>query len=79
MMTDDRRDILAELHALSELAPDMRFGQLIVNLSHLALGATDSATWDVEDDDMLTAIRRLTGQLAERESAAIALQPAGSS
>ena len=79
MMTDDRRDILAELHALSELAPDMRFGQLIVNLSHLALGATDSATWDVEDDDMLTAIRRLTRQLAERESAAIALQPAGSS
>ena len=79
MMTEDRRDILAELHGLSELAPDMRFGQLIVNLSHLALGATDSATWDVEDDDMLTAIRRLTRQLAERESAAMALQSAGPS
>jgi len=79
MMTEDRRDILAELQGLSELAPDMRFGQLIVNLSHLALGATDSATWDVEDDDMLTAIRHLTRQLVERESAAMALQSAGSS
>lgn len=76
MLTDDRRDILSELHRLSELAPDMRFGQLIVNLSYLALGATDSATWDVEDEDLLAAIRRLTQRLADRESATIERQPA---
>ena len=44
---------------LSELPPDVRFGQLIANLSNLAIGSTNEAIWDMEDEQLLAAARRL--------------------
>ena len=47
---------LAELHSLF---PDWRFGQMIANLT-TAVGATEAgAIWDVEDEQLLAAARRL--------------------
>ena len=37
MIEPTRQEILARLARLSELAPDMRFGQLVANLAFLAV------------------------------------------
>ena len=49
MIEPTRREILHELERLSELTPDVRFGQLIANLSYLAVGPTNEAVWEMED------------------------------
>jgi hypothetical protein len=66
MITEQRREILQLLERLSELAPDVRFGQLIANLSYLALGPTNEAIWDMEDEQLLAAIRKHIAELAAR-------------
>jgi hypothetical protein len=55
-VTDELMDALSELRLLF---PDWRMGQLVANLA-MAAGATDAnAIWEVEDDRLLTAARRL--------------------
>jgi len=66
MITTDRQEILRLLGQISELAPDVRFGQLIANLSYLALGPTSEAIWDMEDSDLLAALRQHLDDLSER-------------
>lgn len=56
---DTRDELITALQELSAAMPDMRFGQLIINLSYFAREPSDSATWDVEDDELLAAARRL--------------------
>jgi hypothetical protein len=53
-----RRDVLQALGELSEAFPEWRLGQMIANLAVVARGATSEAIWDVEDDELLAAIRR---------------------
>lgn len=53
-MTLTRREILRTLEALSERYPEMRFGQLVINISNWATETPD-ATWDVEDEEFLAA------------------------
>ncbi len=65
MTTRVRRDILNTLSELSELCPEVRFGQLIANLSYLAKGPANEAVWDVEDEELLAAARK---QLEERRN-----------
>ena len=48
------------LHTLSELVdqcPEVRLGQLIVNLSYIARGPLPEAVWDMEDDELLAATK----------------------
>lgn len=48
------------LRALSELVrhcPEVRLGQLIVNLATIARGAEPGAVWNVEDHELLDAAR----------------------
>ena len=54
--TELKRDILSALAGLIEQTPDVRFGQLIANLSVIARGPTPEAVWDMEDDELLDAI-----------------------
>lgn len=56
-MTPTRRDILQVLEALSLLYPDMRFGQLVVNISNWATRVPD-ALWDLEDEAFLEVARK---------------------
>ena len=58
MTTHVRHDILYVLTELSECCPEMRFGQLIANLSYMAEGPTSEAIWDVEDEKLLAADRK---------------------
>jgi len=52
-----KQDILRSLSELVEHTPNVRFGQLIANLSVIARGPTPEAVWDMEDDELLQAVR----------------------
>lgn len=62
-----RQEILRELERLSELAPDVRFGQLIANLAFLAAGPWEESLWDLDDDRLLAAIRQNVADLSSRQ------------
>ena len=62
----ERKEILRLLEQASELAPDVRFGQLIANLSYLALGPKTEAIWDMEDSELLAALRQHLADLTAR-------------
>jgi len=66
MITPERQEILRLLHRLSELTPDVRFGQLIANLSYLAIAPTVEAIWDMEDEQLVAAIRKHIEDLSAR-------------
>lgn len=55
--TDELLDALAELRVLF---PDWRMGQLIANLVTAAGGMDAGAIWDMEDEKLLAAARRLS-------------------
>jgi len=56
VVTDEMIEALAELRMLF---PDWRMGQLVANLV-MATGMTDAgAIWDVEDERLVAAARRL--------------------
>jgi len=65
-VTVQRQEILRLLERLSELTPDVRFGQLIANLSYLAVGPTNEAIWDMEDDQLEAALRKHIADLSDR-------------
>jgi hypothetical protein len=69
MNNPSRDEILSRLARLSELAPDMRFGQLIANLAFMAAGPWDQTLWDLEDDQLLGAIRQFEADLSQRAAA----------
>ena len=69
MTTQVREDILQLLAKLSEYCPEVRFGQLIANLSYLAKGPSNEAIWDVEDEELLAAARKLLKERRKRASA----------
>jgi hypothetical protein len=63
-------ELIQALRELCKLFPDWRMGQLVANLV-TATGATEAgAIWDVEDEQLLAAARRLiehnTGRRALR-------------
>jgi hypothetical protein len=59
-MTSTASDqLLAAVAELRSLFPDWRIGQLVANLTQAAGRDTDGAIWDVEDDELLAAARRL--------------------
>lgn len=68
-MTDPiRQEILNSLVELSGLTPDVRFGQLIANLSYLAVGPTNEAIGEMEDHELLGAIRQHIEDLSHRQA-----------
>ncbi|HEY7309350.1 MAG TPA: hypothetical protein VH643_08345 [Gemmataceae bacterium] len=66
MIEPTRQEILTRLARLSELAPEMRFGQLIANLAFMAAGPWDQTLWDLEDEQLVGAIRQLESDLSQR-------------
>ena len=66
MIEPTRQEILTRLARLSELAPDLRFGQMIANLAFMAAGPWDRALWDLEDGALLEAVRKLETDLSQR-------------
>jgi hypothetical protein len=68
MMSHERKEVLRLLEKVSELAPEVRFGQLIANLSYLAIGPTNEAIWDMEDEQLVEALRQHLADLSKRQT-----------
>jgi hypothetical protein len=68
MIEPTRLEILERLARLSELAPDMRFGQLIANLAFMAAGPWDQTLWNLEDEKLVAAVRQMESDLSQRAS-----------
>jgi hypothetical protein len=69
MIDPTRKEALQVLAELSEVAPDVRLGQLVANLSYLARGLSAEAVWDMEDDELLAAARKHLAVLRARSAA----------
>ena len=67
MSSTDRDEVLDALRELSAACPDVRLGQLVVNLSYLARGMAHESIWDMEDDELLEAARKQLETLRARE------------
>ena len=65
-----RHDLLRLLEELGNRYPEVRFGQLIANLSYLAKEPSNEAIWEVEDEELLAAARKQLAQQADRHSPA---------
>lgn len=57
MIDPVRKEVLAVLAQLSEVAPEIRLGQLMANLSYLARDLSSEAIWDMEDSELLEAAK----------------------
>ena len=68
MISATRREILEQLARLSELAPDMRFGQLIANLATTPDGPWEDRLWNLEDEKLLAAAGQLAADLDRRNA-----------
>ena len=61
-----KQEILRALSELVEHCPEVRFGQLIVNLSCIARGPIPESVWDMEDDELLAAAKSHLGDYERR-------------
>lgn len=68
MTNNVRQELLSVLTELSAVCPEMRFGQLIANLSTLARGVSAEGLWDAEDEELLTAAREQLAYFIEHHS-----------
>ena len=59
MNVSTAEELIGTLAELRALFPDWRMGQLVANLVTAAGGMDAGAIWDVEDDQLLAAARRL--------------------
>jgi len=50
-------EILRALEAMHLQYPEWRFGQMVANISYMALGPKAEAIWDIEDEQFLKAMR----------------------
>ncbi len=67
-MTTTRSELLRLVEQLSEEATELRFGQLVANLATLAQGAKVEAIWDAEDEELVSAARRLLSHYQQRKA-----------
>ena len=63
-----KQDILRAMADLIDHNPDLRFGQLIANLAVIARGPTPEAIWEMEDDELLEAIKSHIGDYEKRHA-----------
>lgn len=52
-------ELLSAIRELQTIFPDWRIGQIIANLTQAAGRDREGAIWDVEDEELLSAARRL--------------------
>jgi hypothetical protein len=70
MNREVRLQLLRVLDELGEYTPDVRFGQLLANLSYMAKSFTAEAIWDVEDEELLEAAKGHLAELSGRQAPA---------
>ena len=70
MNSEVRRQLLRALDELGAYTADVRFGQLLANLSYMAKGFTTEAIWDVEDEELLEAAQNQFEELSAQHTPA---------
>ena len=70
-MNPVRQEALHVLAELSELVPEVRLGQMIVNLSYLARGLSNESICDMEDVELLTVARKHLEEWRSRRGAMV--------
>jgi len=68
-MTGNRIELLQLIADISQANPELRLGQMLTNLSSMARGPHPESIRDSEDDELITAARRLLSRLRERSEA----------
>jgi hypothetical protein len=71
MNSSSHHELIAALTELRSLFPDWRLGQLVANLALAAGHEGDAAVWDVEDEQLLAAARRLIARNGARQETPI--------
>jgi hypothetical protein len=67
-MSPIRKQLLDRIAEMTDRYPEWRFGQLVANLAAWACQPTelhDTGVWDVEDEELLTAVERHLAQATE--------------
>jgi hypothetical protein len=67
MTTTTGDELLAAVRELRALFPDWRMGQLVASLTQAAGRDREGAIWDVEDEELLAAARRLIERNRSRQ------------
>ena len=65
MIQPQRDELLTLIAEMSELYPDWRLGQLLINLSNFA----DAEAWDINDDQLISAARKHLAKQAKVHAA----------
>jgi hypothetical protein len=65
MNTDARKEALAALVELSDLAPELRIGQLVAHLGEMSEDDGGHGLGDIEDDRLLEVMRRHHQELSQ--------------
>ena len=65
MNNDARREALAALIELSDLAPELRIGQLVAHLGEMSEDDGGHGLGDIEDDQLLEVILRHHPELSQ--------------
>ncbi len=60
-------ELVGSIAELRTLFPEWRMGQLVANLVTAAGGTEAGAIWDIEDEELLRAARRLIERNRERK------------
>ena len=68
MNASTSEELIQAMAELRAIFPDWRMGQLIANLATAAGGVDAGAVWDVEDEQLLVAARRLIERNRGRRS-----------
>jgi len=71
IMTAVRKEAIRVLAEIVEVAPEVRLGQIVANLSYMARGLTTESIWDMEDDELLDAAQKHLEQLRSRQHSAV--------
>ena len=71
MSDETRRALVSILDQLMQAHPEWRIGQLVANIAFLA-HQTNTATWDVENEEFIQTARQHLQRMAERGQAAAA-------
>ena len=62
-------EVMESLADLRRALPSMRLGQMIANMATVARGPVPGAIWEMEDDELLAAIRWQLQQMASTTAA----------
>lgn len=68
MNVSTAEELIGAITELRALFPDWRLGQLVANLVTAAGGTDAAAIWNLEDEQLLTAARRLSDRNRGRQT-----------